>query len=86
MNKMLKKFSSLRNGISGLSGSSTNGLRKPNFCQRYCCKLKASIWYIFALAAFMLFAYLLWKPGCYLMLVLFLQVLGLLLFLYNYRI
>ena len=34
----------------------------------------------------MQFAYLLWSPGWYLMLVLFLQVVGLLLLLYNYRI
>lgn len=81
VNDMLKKFSS-----NGLNIGNMNGLRKPGFCQRYCCKLKAGIWYVFALATFMLFAYLLWAPGWYLMLVLFLQVLGLLLWLYNYRI
>ncbi|MCX4266343.1 MAG: hypothetical protein OSJ64_06010 [Firmicutes bacterium] len=77
---MLKKFS------NGLNNGNFNCIRRPNFYQRCCCRLRASVLYIFSLSAFMLFAYLLWAPGWYLMLVLFLQVLGLLLWLYNYRI
>lgn len=77
---MLKKFS------NGLNNSNFGCLRRPSFYQRCCYKLKGGAWYVSALAAFMLFAYLLWAPGWYLMLVLFLQVVALLLWLYNYRI
>ena len=47
------------------------------FWRRLHLKLCSNVWWIFAWAAFALFIYLLFKPGIFLMLVLFLLVCGL---------
>lgn len=89
---MLKKFSSFGKGFGGgkMQAPNVQPGRFADFCDCLCrpgawrlWQLKRWAWPCFALAAFLLFLYLLRQPGWYLMLVLFLQVVGLLLSLYR---
>jgi|GluameStandDraft_1065615.scaffolds.fasta_scaffold25623_2 hypothetical protein len=89
---MLKKFSNLGNSCANMCQSRQTGRpgKFSEFCDSLCrpgawrlWRLKRWAWPCFALATFLLFLYLLRQPGWYLMLVLFLQVVGLLLSLYR---
>lgn len=51
---------------------------RPGIWWRVCHRLRFSLWGLFALSSLLLFGYILWRPHCYLLIVLFLQVVGLL--------
>lgn len=80
---MLKKFAPGRGVFPG-RGCCPREMR-PGLWMRLCGHMRLSLWNLFALSSLMLFGYLLWSPGCYLLIVLFLQVLGLLIWLQNSR-
>lgn len=80
---MLKKFGPGVEFFPGRGGCRREG--RPCFWRRLCFRMRLSLWNLFALSALLLFGYLLWSPGCYLLIVLFLQVLGLLIWLQNSR-
>jgi hypothetical protein len=73
---MLKKFSFKKPNFGGVGG-----IKCPGLWQRFCCRMYRCLWQMFALSALLLFGFLLWNPNCYLMIVLFLQVLGLIIWL-----
>ena len=78
---MLKKFGGGRNFFPGRGGCPREV--RPGVWMRLCRCLRFSLWNLFALSSLLLFGFLLWSPGCYLLIVLFLQVLGLLVWLQN---
>lgn len=78
---MLKRFG---NGPA-CKGNCLNGLKKPGLWLRFCARCGRGLWRLFAASTLLLFGYLLWCPGAYLLVVLFLQVLGLMVWLQNWR-
>lgn len=76
---MLKKF-----GCGG--GVCGPRLKKPGLWMRFCLSVGGRLWQMFALATLLLFGFILWKPCVYLLLVCFLQVVGLMVWLQRGRI
>ncbi len=81
---MLKNFSAKFAAKRPVCGSG-GGMRRPGLWVGLCRKLVCSLWQLFALAALLLFVYILRQPGAYLLIVLFLQVLGLMIWLQSRR-
>lgn len=82
---MLKKFSSnfsCKKPDCGPCG----GLKKPGLWVRLCFRCSRSLWQLFALSTLLLFGFVMWQPCAYLLAVLFLQVLGLMVWLQSSRI
>lgn len=73
---MLKKF-----GRFTADKCCVNGLRKPGLWLRFCAACGRNLWQLFAVSTLLLFGYLLWRPGAYLLIVLFLQTLSLIMWL-----
>lgn len=71
---MLKKFSGM---CADKSGCCFRGLKKPNLWLRFCARCGRGLWHLFAFSTLLLFGYVLWQPCAYLLVVLFLQVVGL---------
>lgn len=83
---MLKKFSSNFSCKKPDCGGGCGGLKRPGLWARLCFRCGRSLWQLFALSTLLLFGYVMWKPGAYLLAVLFLQVLGLMVWLQSSRI
>ncbi len=72
---MLKKFN------CGMRGAPAPRLPRPGLWLRLCFCLGRRLWQLFALAGLLLFAYVLWHPCAYLLVVCFIIVLGLMVWL-----
>ncbi len=83
---MLKKFSSNFTCKKPDCGGGCGGLKRPGLWARLCFRCHRSLWQLFGLSTLLLFGYVMWKPGAYLLVVLFLQVLGLMVWLQSSRI
>lgn len=71
---MLKKFS---NNFANNFTNNLNSAGGVNPLSRLYCWLRCRVWLLFALAGLLLFGFVLARPGWYLMLTLFIQVVAL---------
>ena len=82
---MLKKFSSNFSCKKPDCGN-CGGLKRPGLWARLCFRCSRSLWQLFGLSTLLLFGYVMWQPCAYLLAGLFLQVLGLMVWLQSSRI